>query len=163
MNIAPPDTAIGFEVTFDSPSLFVAMRIFDDLGAQVGAPIPMLNVYGNTYRGFFTPSLDTGYLIHKAVYTDESLITLHPDYAPGSETIYAQNGGSGSGSGGSCNSEVDVELDSNEIEVLIEQATSEIDVEIAVDSEVEVELDSNEIEVLIEQVASEIDVEIVCN
>lgn len=98
MEIVPVGLPLGFEVTFDSNSLEVAMRVFDDLGVQVGSPIQMINVFGNTYRGFFTPDDVKGFLIQKAVYTDNTYTTLDPNYSQGSETIIAiRIGGASSG------------------------------------------------------------------
>lgn len=82
----------SFEVTFDTGGLFVAMRVFDDSAgspAQVGSPIPMTVFYGTSYRAKFTPTEEKSYLVHKAVYTDGTYATLHPDYAQGSDSFRA--------------------------------------------------------------------------
>lgn len=82
----------SFETTFDTSGLFVAMRVFDDSGGspvQVGAPIPMAVYYGSSYRGKFTPTEEKSYVVHKAVYTDGTYATLHPDYGQSSDAFRA--------------------------------------------------------------------------
>lgn len=88
----PAGQATSFEVTYDSPSLQVAMRVFDNTTGtpvQVGSPIAMTNFFGNTYQARFTPVLPIPYLVHKAVYTDGTFVTLDNNYAAGSEGIIA--------------------------------------------------------------------------
>lgn len=96
MNIAP-NVECTFEVTFDSPSLSVAMSVYDTSGISpvlVSGPAAMTSVVGNTYIGKFTPVNPKEYLIFKAVYTDGTLTTLSPDYSQSSESIIAQTTGS---------------------------------------------------------------------
>lgn len=93
MNIAPAGKVLSFEVTYDSSILDVAMKVYDDSGPSpvlVQGPTAMDLVVGSTYRGKFTAGNGKGYIIHKAVYTDPSFTTLHPDYAQGSESIFAR-------------------------------------------------------------------------
>lgn len=98
MELVPPDVALPFEVTFDSPDLDVAMRVFNVSSGspiQVGSPIPMTVAYGNTYFGRFTAVVDRAYVINLAVYTDNTYATLDDNYSQGSESIYAQTSGGG--------------------------------------------------------------------
>jgi len=93
MELAPQGVALSFEVTFDSPSLHVAMSVYDTSGSSpvlVQGPTAMTNVVGNTYYGKFTPPATNPYLIFKAVYTDGTFATLSPFYSQGSESIIAQ-------------------------------------------------------------------------
>lgn len=94
MEFAPSGVALSFEVTYDSPSLFVGMSVLDTTGPTpvlVSGPNLMANAYGNTYIGQFTPSAGKSYLIVKSVYTDGTLAAVDTNYASGSETI--QSGG----------------------------------------------------------------------
>lgn len=93
MEFAPSGVELSFEVSFDSPSLYVGMSVYDTTGIPVlvTGPNPMANVAGNTYVGKFTPSAGKSYLIVKMVYTNNSYSVVDPGYAPGSETI--QSGG----------------------------------------------------------------------
>lgn len=82
-----------FEVTYDSPSLDVALQVFD---VTSGSPvfvtkIAMLNVIGNTYFASFTPLSGKQYVINKAVYTDDTYDTLSLDYSQGSESLRADD------------------------------------------------------------------------
>lgn len=93
MELAPAGVRLSFEVTFDSPSLPVAMTVYDDSGSVpvlVQGPTAMAWVAGNTYRGKFTPLDGKSYIIIKAVYTNGGFTTMSPDYAQGSESIIAQ-------------------------------------------------------------------------
>ena len=102
MELSPSGTALSFEVTFDSPTLPVAMSVYDDSGSSpvlVQGPTAMLNVVGNTYRGKFTPASGRSYIIFKAVYTDHSYQYLSSDYSQGSESIIASYSGSSSAVG----------------------------------------------------------------
>lgn len=93
MEIAPVSVACSFEVTYDSPDLFVGMSVYDDSGVSpilVSGPTAMLNVAGNTYRGKFTPTFAKPYIIFKAVYTDVGLTTLDDNYSQSSESIIGQ-------------------------------------------------------------------------
>lgn len=94
MELAPSNVPLSFEVTFDNPSLHVAMSVYDDSGVTptlISGPLPMLNVVGNTYRAKFTGASGKNYIIFKAVYTDNSFTTLSPDYSQGSESIVVQD------------------------------------------------------------------------
>ena len=102
MEFAPTGSQLSFEVTFDSPSLHVAMSVYDVTGASpslVQGPTAMTIVVGNTYQGKFHPTINgKSYVIFKAVYTDNSFTTLSPDYSQGSESIIVESlssGGSG--------------------------------------------------------------------
>lgn len=92
MNIVPPNVALPFEVTFE-PGLFVAMKVFKVIA---GVPtledtIPMDDVIGGTYVGFYTLEEGESYLFHKAVYTDGTYTTLNTNFVAGSETITADS------------------------------------------------------------------------
>lgn len=92
MNLALAGRPASFDVTFDAAGLNVAMSVFDDSGPTpvlVQGPLAMGSVIGYTYRGKFTPVSGKSYIIYKAVYTDGTFTTLHPDYSQGTETIYA--------------------------------------------------------------------------
>lgn len=93
MELAPEGVSCSFEVTYDSPTLHVAMSVYDDSGSSpvlVQGPSAMLNVVGNTYRAKFMPPASRPYIIFKAVYTDNTFETLSSDYSQGSESIVAQ-------------------------------------------------------------------------
>lgn len=92
MELVPSGVPLSFEVTFDDPGLDVGMAVFDTSAGspvQVGSVLPMTLVYGNTYFAKFNPSEGASYVLIKGVYTDETFVTLSPDYAQGSESIYA--------------------------------------------------------------------------
>lgn len=92
MELAPSGIPLSFEVTFDEPDLDVAMTVYDDTGAEpvlLLSPFAMTLVYGNTYRGKFTPAYGKSYIIIKAVYTDGTFGTLDENYAQGSESLIA--------------------------------------------------------------------------
>lgn len=95
MELAPSGVPLSFEVTFDSPSLDVGMKVFDDTGSVpvpvTGGVVAMLHVYGNTYRAKFTGEEDKSYIIIKSVYTDNTFTDLDTDYAAGSESIVVQD------------------------------------------------------------------------
>lgn len=90
MNLVPSGIELPFEVTYDDPALFVAMKVYDMTSGSpvlVAGPLAMSNIVGNTYAGKFMPLDDKPYLIHKAVYTDGTYTTLDPDHSQASETI----------------------------------------------------------------------------
>lgn len=93
MEFTQSGVPLSFEVTYDSPSLFVGMAVFDDSGASPSlvSLIPMDNFYGNTYRAKFTPSAGKSYLFNKSVYTDGSYDTIDSDYSQGSESIRSED------------------------------------------------------------------------
>ncbi len=94
MELAPAGVPLSFEVTFDSPSLAVAMSVYDDTGALpvlLLSPFAMALVTGNTYRGKFTAEHGKNYIVVKAVYLDGTFETLSPDYSQGSESIVARD------------------------------------------------------------------------
>lgn len=93
MNHVSTESELNFEVTFDSPTLFVGMVVLDDTGVSpviIGAVQPMLNVYGNLYRGKFTPEFGKKYLIFKGVFTDNTYATLDVNYPSGSESFVCE-------------------------------------------------------------------------
>lgn len=100
MELAPVGVPVTCEVTFDSPSLNVGMSVYDVTNSStlISGPTAMTLVAGNTYQGK-TPDLLSAhsYVVIKAVYTDNSLTTLSPDYSQGSESLYAQDAGGGGG------------------------------------------------------------------
>lgn len=92
MTVVPAAVDCSFEVTFDQPSLPVAMSVYDDSSGSpvlVQGPTAMDNVVANTYRGKFIPTVGKVYLIFKAVYTDGGFGTINTDFPQGSETVYA--------------------------------------------------------------------------
>lgn len=94
MNLVPAGKSLSFEVTYDSALLNVAMSVYDDSGNSpvlVQGPLKMEVIVANTYRGRFVPSAAKPYVIFKAVYTDDTYTTLHPDYSQGSESIRAED------------------------------------------------------------------------
>lgn len=105
MELVPADVDLSFEVTFDSPTLDVAMSVFDTTSSPatlVQGPIAMQSVVGNTYVGYFNPDISKTYLIFKAVYTDDTFETLDDNYSQGTETIVAEDIGGGGGSSSQC-------------------------------------------------------------
>lgn len=97
MELVPAGVALSFEATYDSPALNVAMTVYDDTGPApvlLLSPFAMALVYGNTYRGKFTPENGKSYIVIKAVYTDGTFGTLDPAYPQESESCYAQYIGS---------------------------------------------------------------------
>lgn len=97
MELVPSGVALSFEVTYDAADLDVGMTIFNTTtGApvQVGSAVPMTLVQGNTYFAQFTPLENRSYVVIKGVYTDNTLTTLDPNYAQGSESIFATTIGS---------------------------------------------------------------------
>lgn len=93
MEIAPAGVQCPFEVTYDSPSLAVAMSVYDVTTGSpvlVQGPTAMANVVGNTYFGHFTPVQGHQYVIFKAVYVNNSFLSLSTNYSQGSESIIAQ-------------------------------------------------------------------------
>ena len=93
MELAPAGVSLSFEVTYDSPSLYVAMSVYDDSGVSpvlISGPSAMLNWAGNSYRGKFTANPGISYLILKAVYTDGTFTTLSSNYSQGSESIKSE-------------------------------------------------------------------------
>lgn len=94
MEFTQSGVPLSFEVTFDNPSLFVGLAVFDDSGVspiQVGLVIPMLNFSGLSYRGKFTPTAGKSYVFNKSVYTDGTYTTIDPSYPQGSESIRADD------------------------------------------------------------------------
>lgn len=93
MELVPAGIPLSFEVTFDRDDLNVGMSVYDDSGANpvlLLSPFAMALVYGNTYRGKFTPANGKNYIIVKAVYTDNTLTELDLDYPQGSESCVAE-------------------------------------------------------------------------
>jgi hypothetical protein len=84
---------LSFEVTFDSPALDVGLSIYDvsnPIPVLVGVVTAMINLVGNTYFGSFQPVFGKSYVVFKAVYTDNFLNVLSPDYAQASESFICQ-------------------------------------------------------------------------
>lgn len=136
MNLVQSGVNCSFEVTFDSPSLPVAMSVYDDSGVTptlVQGPSAMLNVVGNTYRGKFTPTDGKQYIIFKAVYTNGSYTTLSPDYSQGSESIQAEDV---AGTGNSTQLVAGLDMESSAPESSIEGTiTQETDLETEIENE----------------------------
>jgi hypothetical protein len=95
MNLAPANTQLTFEVSFDQPSLNVAMLVYDTTGVSpvlVQGPAAMTNLaLTNTYQGKFTPDPSKTYVLVKSVYTDNTFTTLSPNYESGSESIVSES------------------------------------------------------------------------
>jgi hypothetical protein len=92
MELAPAAVPLSFEVTFDSPSLYVAMSVYDTTTGSptlISGPTAMQVLVGNTYFGRFTAAAGRAYVIFKAVYTDGTFTVLRTDYAQGTESIFA--------------------------------------------------------------------------
>jgi len=93
MNITPSGIPLPFEVTFDSDSLFVAMKVYDVTGTPaLVSTVPMVHVDGGTYLAMFTPAADKSYLVRKSVYTTDSYAVLDSDYGQGSESFRTVDG-----------------------------------------------------------------------
>lgn len=96
----------SFGVTFDRDDLFVAAKVYDNSGSSPAllATVEMLNYYGNSYQGSYTPVVPMPLLIQKSVYTDGTFTTLDTDYSQGDETEEAVtiSGGGGGSSNASC-------------------------------------------------------------
>ena len=76
-----------FGVTFDSPGLNVAFRIFDSSGAPVTAWAAMSNYDGNSYQALYT-FLGTGaFSIKKVVFVDVDFTTRDTNYSEADETV----------------------------------------------------------------------------
>lgn len=91
MKFVQAGISYSFEVTYDSPSLDVGMMVIDDSGLtpeEIGV-VPMVNVYGNTYRAKFTPEAGKSYVVNKAVYTDNTYDTIDDTYSQGSDSFTA--------------------------------------------------------------------------
>ena len=93
--MAAIDQLMSIEVNYD-PGLKVGVQIFDDSGispallllpGNVNGVMPMLNVIDTLYRLQFTPAAVGSYIFRKAVYTDDSYLTLAPDYSRASESV----------------------------------------------------------------------------
>lgn len=101
MQIAPGSTTLTFEVTFNDPSLPVAMSVYDlTTGSPVlvQGPSAMSLVADYTYQGHFSGTTGRNYVIIKAVYTDGGFTVLDPNYSQGSESIVVVDLGGGSSS-----------------------------------------------------------------
>jgi len=84
---------VPIEVTFDSPSLPVAMQVYKWAGSfwtAVGSPQAASNLFGsNTYASLFTPGASaTPYICVTSVYTDDSFATLNTGYLSSSQSFY---------------------------------------------------------------------------
>lgn len=93
MNLLPANEKLVFEVTYDSPLLYVAMSVYDVTGGSpslVSGPSPMTVPAGNTYIAPFVAQILKKYLVLKAVYTDGTFTTFHPDYPQSSETFTSE-------------------------------------------------------------------------
>ena len=101
MEVVPSAVPLSFDVTYDAANLIVAMIVWDVTNGtpvQTGLPIPMTNVNGtNTYVGQFTPASQHSYLVVKSVFTSTFYNAYDPNYASGSETIFATTFGGGGG------------------------------------------------------------------
>lgn len=123
MTLAPVDKELFFEVTFDSPGLPVAMSVYSldgGMPTQVMPPTAMVNAFGNTYVGSFTPASPGGnFLIIKAVYLDGSFAAFNPGYSEGSEVIFSQDVSTGGGGSGGLGKFLEVDLSQKMIRVVV--------------------------------------------
>ena len=85
--------SVPVEVTYDSPSLFVGMKVFQwviDAWIQVGGVVPVYNVGGGspTYGAIFVPQqIGQQYIVELAAYEDSSLSSYNSAYYPSSHSI----------------------------------------------------------------------------
>ena len=95
MLLIPSSVPVPIEVTFDAPSLFVGLSVFNMTTGSpvlVGSVLPMANVSGeNTYVRNFTPAVNTPYLFLKQVFTDDTYTALDEEYSSASEGAYASD------------------------------------------------------------------------
>jgi len=123
MEFAPTGAQLSFEVTFDNPSLNVAMSVYDvtlSSPVLVQGPTAMTIVFGNTYQGKFTPTINgKAYVILKAVYTDNTFTTLNSAYSQGSESIIVESLSSGGGGTTLVNPVIGYIDDNNEVMGLV--------------------------------------------
>ncbi len=93
MEIIPAGIPAPFDVSFDSPALFVGLNVFDvssGIPVAVGGVIPMVNAPGsNSYAALFTPVSGKQYLFLKRVFTDNTYTAVDPEYGTGSESAYS--------------------------------------------------------------------------
>jgi hypothetical protein len=89
------NTPVTIEVNYES-GLYVGLIIYDDSGltpvqllpvGNINGVMPMLNVTDTLYRAKYTPLSVGTLLFRKAVYTDGTYTTLHPDYSRASEAL----------------------------------------------------------------------------
>lgn len=93
MNLISSNKELSFEVTYDSPSLFVGMTVLDDSGVSpvvVFGPMLMTNIIGNVYRAKFTPDIGKSYIVYKTVYTDALMTVVNSDYNGSSESFLCE-------------------------------------------------------------------------
>ena len=100
-----PGQKFSFGVTYDSPSLYVAAKIFDNSGASPAllATIAMANYYGNSYQGTYlitSPTLITSVLVQVSVYTDNTYTTLSTNYSQTDYVDQVQSSNSAQGASG---------------------------------------------------------------
>lgn len=91
--LLPAGVPLSFTAVFDSPSLFVALSVYDDSGASpvlAQAPAAMAVVVGNVYRGKYTAAPGKSYIVVMAVYTSGAFTTLDPAYAQQAVGVNAQ-------------------------------------------------------------------------
>lgn len=91
MQFIPAPIQLPFEVTYDSPALYVGLVVFDvtdPLAPVLLSKTLMTNLSGtNSFFGVFTPELNKSYVISKAVYTNMALDTIDSNYSEASESI----------------------------------------------------------------------------
>lgn len=89
MVVVPSGVPLPFEVTFDSVSLSVAMKVYDVTGITpvLVDTISMEHLDGGTYHGTFTAEPGKSYVVRKSVYTDGSFSVLEEGYSPGTESF----------------------------------------------------------------------------
>lgn len=137
MELVAVGTTTSFEATFIDPGLFVQAWIYDmTSGSPIGpVKVTMTELTPGTYYGFFTPLLQSDYLIIKRVFTDGTFTVVDSNYSPASESA---QGESFSSNGSACgltvvlsSAQLNVILD--ESELMTELDESELDVGISED------------------------------
>lgn len=91
MQFIPAPMQLPFEVTYDSPALYVGLVVYDVTTPSAPVQIQktlMANLAGtNSFFGVFTPDINKTYVISKAVYTNMALTTIDSNYSEASESI----------------------------------------------------------------------------
>lgn len=91
--LLPAGVPLSFAASFDSPSLHVALSIYDNSGVSpvlVYGPVAMTLLTGNTYTGKFTALSGKTYVVFMAVYTDNSFTVLNNSYPEQVSTMETQ-------------------------------------------------------------------------
>ena len=94
----PAGVPASLEVTLDAPGLNVGFALWDDSGSspvqvtgqegQVNGVYPGFNWQGNSYRAKLPGSPYKWYVVHIAVYTDDTFTTIDTEEPQGSDSLY---------------------------------------------------------------------------